>query len=109
MKIENTFHQASIPLRTAHLGKAAYHLCAHLHLTKYSTEEMKARYFNEIGTSIIWLKKKSGQNIFQKKQWKNLKNPTSPEVMNCMFSSQGNCFSSFSQFEMLETQKGHCV
>lgn len=53
MKIENTFHQASIPLCTAHLGKAAYHLCAHLHLTKYSTEEMKARYFNEIGTSII--------------------------------------------------------
>lgn len=39
MKIENTFHQASIPLCTAHLEKAAYHVCAHLHLTKYSTEK----------------------------------------------------------------------
>lgn len=53
MKIENTFHQASIPLRTAHLGKAAYHLCTRLHLTKYSTEEMKACYLNEIGTNTI--------------------------------------------------------
>ena len=34
MKIENTFHQASIPLRIAHLEKAAYRLCACLHLTK---------------------------------------------------------------------------
>lgn len=75
MKIENTFHQASIPLCTAHLGKAAYHLCAHLHLTKYSTEEMKARYFNEIGTSIIWLKKKKWPKYLLKETVKKSKKP----------------------------------
>lgn len=52
MKTENTFHQASIPLYTAHLEKAAYHVCAHLHLTKYSTEK-KAFYLNEIGINMI--------------------------------------------------------
>lgn len=51
MKIENTFHQASIPLCTAHLEKAAYHVCAHLHLS--TVQKNKAFYLNEIGINMI--------------------------------------------------------
>lgn len=71
MKIENTFDQATIPLRTAHIGEAAYHLCARLHLTKYSTEEMQACYLNEIGTNVILLKKQVAKISFLKNSMKN--------------------------------------
>jgi len=64
MKMENTFHRASIPLRTAHLGKATHHLCARLHLTKYSREEMKAFYLNGIGTNTIWSRKQTAKISF---------------------------------------------
>lgn len=58
------------------------------------------------------IKKIVAKITFKKKQWK-IENTTKQKVMNGTFGRQGNHVSSFSaaiaQFEVLETQEGHCT